>query len=1507
MANSNADGSLILDTELDNTGFEKGSAKLLSSIDKLSTQIEKFGAAMEKAFTNPEALLRAASSAAQQAAAVSGDQARQATQSAEQIQHAQTQVINANANAEEQVTESQHRIISANTQAEEQVLQSQNQIIEANERAAEQITKAQGQVAGSNSQAAESISEYDKELAKLQKQIDATEKDLTSYHKEIEQIQKSTDEMLPQAATDEQAATIMEIEEQQIAKVNQKYADKLAVLEQLKGKYAEVEAARNAASNQEVEQIGNATQAVTAYDKELEKLEKKIASAKAALKSYYDAKAEIEASTDEMLPHAATDEQARIVMEIEEQEIERLNQKYATQIETLKNLEEEYARVNEARNQAAASQSEEADEEEETIQRGSRLSGVLVMLTQGFGRASNAALSLGKRIAQITFSAISTGAKKAVSSLKSFQKQASNTNFKANALVKSLTSLKRLLITRIKRMFISSLFNQVKEGLQKLAQYDSEFNTHMNSIKNSATQLNGNLAVALGNLISVVEPVITKVINLISRAIEYLNQFFALIQGKTSYTAAKMGADNYADSAKKAAKAQKEWNNELYSFDELNRQTKKDETSNDDDSATSGIQYETKNIDLPKGVQDWINRLKEAWKNGDWYGVGKIIAEGLNKAMQYVDDWINNKFRPWGVKWASRIAQILNGLVDGLDWELLGKTLADGFNALLDIANTFLKEFNFLNLGVGIGRAVNSLVDNIDWKLLAETLKNGFMGLINLAYGFLTTFDGLKLGKNIGQTIKDWFDGVDWNRVGETFALKWNALLHIIEGIVTTPGIWQSIGTSIGQFVRSWFSTIDINSLATILINILNGVTALIRSFLDQNPFQGVAYKVYTAINRVIHEVDWAALGKAISDLFMSVLKVIRQVVDNVDWKGVGQAIGNFLGSIDWWGIFTNVAAIVWEAFTGILSGLLSTDGGRMFLALVAAIKGLQLAFTLTQAGWKAAVQRWVLTGVSPFETMPTLIGGIGTKVKGALTTLTTFLTTGLTNFTVAGHTLLTGAAATFATAALAVTDALLLAYDVKSLNEAARTYKEAQNAHERETEVALSNFEKLYRTKGPEIAAQWAKTCYNIDTTGMSLDQAQKALVKQVDTYWDDTPQNMWDGFKQGWNTYFGADGKGLLSLLGDAFTGAIGGIKSLLGIHSPSTVFEGIGQNLVSGLLNGIKNAWSGITSFFTTGFTNLKTTFSNAWTNIKSTAGTAWEGIKSTISGKWNNITTAVSTGWNNLKTSLSNVKWDSIGSNMVSKIQSGVTSVWSRFSSSLVQGWTNIRESFGRIQWNNIGHNLVAGLSNGIGGAWSSLTQMVSNCANNLVSRIKSAFGIASPSKVFAEIGEYLDAGLEKGIVDGQKDLLGTATQMAEAVTNGMTPDSPDVEMSADAVVTGMQAVISGLSVIAETFKTIADTLTAAGGFTMPQIAEGTIVPYRTKVDDRTPSEDESEAVAGYLTSILAELQAMVKNAQNGGANRTIVLPVNINGHEVFQIIVDENNRAIQQRGSSPLRR
>lgn len=157
-------------------------------------------------------------------------------------------------------------------------------------------------------------------------------------------------------------------------------------------------------------------------------------------------------------------------------------------------------------------------------------------------------------------------------------------------------------------------------------------------------------------------------------------------------------------------------------------------------------------------------------------------------------------------------------------------------------------------------------------------------------------------------------------------------------------------------------------------------------------------------------------------------------------------------------------------------------------------------------------------------------------------------------------------------TAALAAADALLVLYDVQTLKEASETYKEAGEAHADEIDNALENYKKLYTEKGKEIADQWAKMVYDVDTTGQSMEEAMKTLTGKIDSLWDGVPQNMWEGFSQGWDSYFGKDGKGVGALMEDALTGAISGVKGVLGIHSPSTVFKEIGDNIVAGLTEGL-----------------------------------------------------------------------------------------------------------------------------------------------------------------------------------------------------------------------------------------------------------------------------------------------------------------------------------------------
>ena len=63
-----ADGSLVIDTELDNDGFEKGSDKLLTSVDNLAKQVNTLGLEMKNAFAGVTSILKTLAAASNSAA-----------------------------------------------------------------------------------------------------------------------------------------------------------------------------------------------------------------------------------------------------------------------------------------------------------------------------------------------------------------------------------------------------------------------------------------------------------------------------------------------------------------------------------------------------------------------------------------------------------------------------------------------------------------------------------------------------------------------------------------------------------------------------------------------------------------------------------------------------------------------------------------------------------------------------------------------------------------------------------------------------------------------------------------------------------------------------------------------------------------------------------------------------------------------------------------------------------------------------------------------------------------------------------------------------------------------------------------------------------------------------------------------------------------------------------------------------------------------------------------------
>lgn len=126
---------------------------------------------------------------------------------------------------------------------------------------------------------------------------------------------------------------------------------------------------------------------------------------------------------------------------------------------------------------------------------------------------------------------------------------------------------------------INKLRSAMVEGLKNLAQFNdgvNPTNTALSNLKSALTQLKNSFAVAFAPILTVIEPILTRLISLLSTAMNYVGQFFAALTGASTFTKAIKVQENYAKSLNGTAAAAKKAKGSLASIDELNNQSKRD-------------------------------------------------------------------------------------------------------------------------------------------------------------------------------------------------------------------------------------------------------------------------------------------------------------------------------------------------------------------------------------------------------------------------------------------------------------------------------------------------------------------------------------------------------------------------------------------------------------------------------------------------------------------------------------------------------------------------------------------------------------------------------------------------------------------------------------------------------------------------------------------------------------------------------------------------------------------
>lgn len=981
---------------------------------------------------------------------------------------------------------------------------------------------------------------------------------------------------------------------------------------------------------------------------------------------------------------------------------------------------------------------------------------------------------LAANVAKVPFRGLASGAKAAVNGLKSFISRGKQSTLTSNGLVKSLTSIKTMLLSRIKRTFISKIFNEAKEGLNDLARFSSEFDSTMSNLKNRAKELSSNLSVTIGNFVSMIEPILTPIIEAFSRAVEYVNSFFAMLQGKSTVTVAKKQTESYADSLDDAAESAKKLKAQVYGFDELNKASS--DTSKDKKDGTD--RFETKDITdvVPSELLDYLQKIKDALLGGEWENAGRLIAEGLNSIVSAIDDWIN-AFRPKAVEWAGNIAELLNGLVYGFDWSNAGKTIADGLNLILDVLNTFLTKFDFKALGKGFGDAINGFFDWVEWDLLGETFANKWNALIDFIFGLVSTvkwdtigdsfaeavqsfsdnidfettanaistgingivemlqhfLDGVKWEDNarkLADGINQTFAGIDWNAVGKVIADALNALVSYIYGLI--DGIdWGKIGDYLSNIVNGFADSFDLSTVAKTIGAAINGIVDMLQHFADGVNWQKMANDVAVGLNTLFGSIHWKEAGTALSDTVIKILGAISTAIEETDWQQLGKDVAEFIAAIDWNGVFDALS----EGFGAALGGLAAFLWG------------------LIEDAWNEVVDWWYDVAYDDGEfTMQGLLDGIVQKFK-----------------------------------------------DIGAwINE--HIWEPFCNGVKKAFGIASPS--KEMETIGGYIIEGLLKGI--TDAWGSITDFFTKTLPELGDKI-----KNKWDDIRKSTEEKFGAIKETLTSKFSEAKEKTVehaANLKTKL-----SETFNTVKTNAVQ-KFSEMKN--------------NVTSTFSTAKATLTSTAST----LKNDLLQKWNNVYSDASTNWANVKKTITDAA-ESFRSTATQKVESLKQDVRTK--------WENLKTDLDRTHFDSTGENLVSGLQSGIESAWSGLTRTVKRLANDLTGLVQQTFEINSPSRVWARIGEYLDAGLQEGISDNSGDVLRAVSAMAQSVNDSMSLDKPDFDVNANTL-SMLDRLNQKFDGMIDRLLTMHDALDGIDGFTVPAFATGTVIPYSTRALTYQPS-------------------------------------------------------------------
>lgn len=284
---------------------------------------------------------------------------------------------------------------------------------------------------------------------------------------------------------------------------------------------------------------------------------------------------------------------------------------------------------------------------------------------------------------------------------------------------------------------------------------------------------------------------------------------------------------------------------------------------NDSDTDTGADNGKPNNtsLDLSKQLANALGNYEKIWNKAFKDNQNKAVqlANKIKKAL--IDGWKKGDFSDVGKVFAQKI----NGALEKIPWAKIKATTKKIAKSIATFLNGFIK--------------------NLNWKLVGKTLADGFNTAVDTLYTFVTTFNWLGLGTSIADAINSAVKNADLKKAGKLLGAQLRGMIQFAFGLITNLN-YKQLGKKIGDAINGF-----LEDMGKVRKN--TGLTG------------------------------WQELGKTISDGLKGILDTIDTALSTVNWWEVGKSIGDFLGQIDWIGIFVRLGKVIAKAlFSAFKAGI---------------------------------------------------------------------------------------------------------------------------------------------------------------------------------------------------------------------------------------------------------------------------------------------------------------------------------------------------------------------------------------------------------------------------------------------------------------------------------------------------------------------------------------------------------------------------------------------------------